>query len=319
MPQSAVTAANSFGMNTDITYRVFGKNAKQAIVSAKSELSRLENKLSRFIQSSEVSKLNLLAGSGRVKISSETYEILSFALHLSEISQGLFDITAEPLIALWDYKHSTQVPKALKIRNVLPKVNFRDLMLDPADQTAGLRKSGQSIDLGGIAKGYASDRCIKVFQEYGITSAVVNIGGNVSTLSNKPDGSLWNVGIRHPRLDGGLIGAVRVNNKAVVTSGDYERYFIDQKGKRWHHILDPTTGYPAESGFISATVVANSAMTADALSTAMFVSGMDKGLEYLSHFPGVEAILVDKHQQVFITQGLKACFQAVDGIKVNII
>lgn len=319
MLQSAVAEASSFGMNTNITYRVFGEKAELAVVDAKSELSRLENKLSRFIPDSEVSKINLFAGKEHVNISCDTYEVLSFAHLLSEISNGLFDITVGPLIDLWDYKHSFHEPEKIKIQSVLSKVNFHDLLLNSQDKAASLQKAGQSIDLGGIGKGYASDRFIKILQKHGVSSAFINIGGNVSTLGNKPDGSLWSVGIRHPRHDGCLIGAVKVIGKAVVTSGDYERYFIDCKGNRWHHILNPTTGYPAKSGLISVTVVADSALAADTLSTAIFVSGINKGLGYLAQFPGTEAVLIDNHQQVFITQGLKECYQAVDGIIANII
>ncbi|AEY67887.1 FAD:protein FMN transferase [Clostridium sp. BNL1100] len=319
MLQFAVTEASSVGMNTDITYRVFGQKAELAVADAKAELSRLENKLSRFIPDSEISKINMFAGKGRVKISYETYEVLSFALLLSEISQDLFDITLGPLIDLWDYKHSFHVPEEAKIQSALFKVNFRDLLLNSQDNTASLRKAGQSIDLGGIGKGYASDRFIEILQEHGVSSAFINIGGNVSTLGKKSDGSPWSVGIRHPRRDNCLLGAVKVISKAVVTSGDYERYFIDSTGTRRHHILNPVTGYPAESGLISVTVVNDNAMIADALSTAIFVAGIDKGIEYLEHFPGAEAVLVDNRQQVFITQGLKECYQTAEGIEVNII
>jgi thiamine biosynthesis lipoprotein len=319
MPEVAVSAFSGFGMNTKITYRVFGEKSEESISLAKMELTRLENKLSRYIQDSEVSRINQSAGEGHVNISSETYEVLSGAIRFSEITQGLFDITIGPLIDLWDYKHSIHVPEKAKIQSVLSMINFCDLLMNSQEKTASLRRAKQSIDLGGIGKGYASDRCVKIFQLYGANSAYINIGGNISTLGNKPDDSPWSVGIRHPRHDGCLIGAVKVTGKAVVTSGDYERYFIDRKSKRWHHILNPTTGYPAESGLISVTVVAASAMTADALSTAIFVAGINKGLGYLAQFPGAEAILVNDHQQVYITQGLKECFQAVEGINVSMV
>ncbi len=314
----AVTEESSFAMSTEITYRVFGENAQSAISAAKSELTRLEQKLSRYIADSEVSKINQSAGAAPVEISEETYDILKFALELSEISEGLFDITVAPLIDLWDYKHKTRVPTDSKIASILPMVNFRDLVLSADKKTACLRRAGQSIDLGGIGKGYASDRCVKALAEQGVSSAFVNIGGNVSTLGNKPDGAPWRVGIRHPRVDGRLIGAVSVTGKAVVTSGDYERYFIDRRGRRWHHILSPTTGYPAQSGLTSVTVVADSAMAADALSTAIFVAGIN-GLRFLNSFSGAEAIVIDDNLQVYITKGLIDCFQADAGIMVTII
>lgn len=319
MLQSAVKEGNSFGMNTEISYRAFGGKTEQAINAMTDELLRLENKLSRFMPESEVSKINQFAGVGHVKISGETYEILLFARQLSEISQGMFDITVAPLVDLWDYKYAEHIPAESRIRNILSKVDYHELVLNPEENIAGLNKLGQSVDLGGIGKGYASDRCIQIFQQYDVSSAYINIGGNVSTLGNKPDGSLWSVGIQHPRSVGRLIGAVRVDGKAVVTSGDYERCFFDSKNKRWHHILNPTTGYPAESGLISVTVIADSAMNADALSTAIFVAGIYKGLGYLAQFPGTEVVIVDENQQVFITQGLKECFQVADGIKINII
>ncbi|MDF2571476.1 MAG: rane-associated lipoprotein involved in thiamine biosynthesis, partial [Sporomusa sp.] len=244
--------------------------------------------------------------------------VLEHALKYSKISQGLFDVTIGPLVDLWDYKHASEPASDIRIQWVLPLANYRDLELDPVKKTAGLKRTGQSIDLGGIGKGFASDRFMEIFKEHGINSAFSNVGGNVSTLGNKPDGSPWNVGIRHPRQDN-LLGAVAVTGKAVVTSGDYERYFIDRKGKRFHHILNPITGYPAESGLISVTIVADSAMTADALSTAMFVAGLERGLAILAKEPASEAVLVDEYLKVFVTHGLRQRFQAAEGIKINYI
>jgi thiamine biosynthesis lipoprotein len=219
---------------------------------------------------------------------------------------------------LWDYKQASEPPAKNKIEGVLHLVNYKDLELDAAQRTAGLKSSGQSVDLGGIGKGFASDRFMEIFRQHGIVSAFSNIGGNVSTLGSRPDGSPWRVGIRHPRREG-LLGAVAVTGKAVVTSGDYERYFIDRKGRRFHHILNPLTGYPAESGLISVTVVADSALTADALSTAVFVAGLERGLAFFSIYPQAEAILVDTRLRVYITRGLRHCFQTAAGIRANAI
>ena len=268
MEQTTVIESDGFCMSTEITYKAFGENAAPAVTQAKAALLRLENILSRFIPGSEVSVINKNAGKGYVNISSETFEVLSCASRISEISRGFFDITVGPLIDLWRYRQSFQVPEDEKIRHVLSLVNYRDLLLNPDEQSASLRRPEQSIDLGGIGKGYISDCLVKTLQKYGIVSAFVNIGGNVSTLGNKPDGSSWSVGIRHPRYIGCLIGAVKVTGQAVVTSGDYERYFIDDTGKRRHHIINPTTGYPVESGLISVTVVADSAMIADEIGRA---------------------------------------------------
>ena len=319
MLQPVIKEASWYGMNTHIICRVIGEEGKKAVLEAEREIVRLEEKLSRFLPDSEISKINLYAGLGTIKVSAETYEVLLFAKRLSEMTKGLFDITIAPLVDLWKYNHFSDIPSRIEIEKTMNKISYEDLMLHHFHRSAGLRRSGQSIDLGGIGKGYASERCISIFKRLGVASAYINIGGNVSTLGNKPDGSPWSVGIRHPRCDDRLIGAVRVTGKAVVTSGDYERCFIDRNGNRWHHILNPTTGYPACSGLFSVTVVAKNAVIADALSTALFVAGSKHGLGYLSKFPGTEAILVDDHLKVTITQGLKDCFQPADGMNVSIL
>ena len=319
MNQGVGLRNNIFCMNTIISFLVYGKRADRAMKRMKNELYDLEKKLSRFIENSEVSRMNQSAGKAFVAISPETYEILSKAILMSEISEGRFDITVSPMIDLWDYQHFVNIPEERKIRSTLAMVDYRDIILKPKEKKAALRKEGQSIDLGGIGKGYASDQCVRTLQKNGISSAFINIGGNVSTLGNKPDSSPWNVGIRHPRKENSLLGVVKVTNKAVVTSGDYERYFIDAEGNRRHHILNPTTGYPVDAGLISVTVIYDNAIIGDALSTAIFASGAEKGMKYLAHFPGAEAILVDNLQQVYVTQGIQESFKATEGVEVSVI
>lgn len=314
-----VAEVSHFGMGTEISHKAFGRHAEEALQAVMGEARKLESILSCFLPGSEISRVNQSAGVKPAKLSSEPYEVLSRAAELSKICQGAFDVTVGPLVDLWDYKHALKAPEEARIRQVLPLVNHCDLLLDPREKTAELRKAGQSIDLGGIGKGFASDRFMEIFKNHGVASAFTNIGGNVSTLGKKPDGSPWRVGIRHPRQIGRLLGAVSVAGEAVVTSGDYERCFFDREGRRYHHILNPATGYPAESGLISVTVVSGSAMTADALSTAVFVSGIEKGGDYLKKFPEAQAVLVDEELQVYITRGLQRWFQAAAGINANIL
>jgi thiamine biosynthesis lipoprotein len=315
---STVAESIHIGMGTQMAHKAFGRDSDKALRAVENESKRLERLLSRFLPESDISRINRSAGVKSEKTSYETYEILSRAMECSTISEGLFDITVGPLADLWDYKYVLEPPTNNKIELILPLVSYNDLILDAVRKTAGLEKSGQSVDLGGIGKGFASDRFMEIFREFGITSAFSNIGGNVSTLGNKPDGSPWRVGIRHPRSNG-LLGAVAVTGKAVVTSGDYERYFLDKEGRRFHHILNPVTGYPAESGLISVTIIADSAITADALSTAMFVAGLEKGITLIEKYPRVEAVLVDEELQVYATRRLRQCFQASAGINVNYI
>ena len=255
-------------------------------------------------------------------VSSETYEVLTSAVGFSEQLEGLFDITVGPLIDLWDgCKVSRKPPPRAIIQSVLPLINYRDIIFAfaPDRKTVALKKTGQSIDLGGVGKGYAADRILAVFAAFGIKSAFTNFGGNVAAIGTKPDGSNWRVGIRHPRQEDALIGAVSIASKSVVTSGDYQRYFMGSDGRRYHHILNPATGYPSESGLISATVVAGSSMVADALSTALFVAGLHQGASFLAAIPGTEAILITQDLQIHITPGLTDSFVAQKGINVNII
>jgi len=318
MSTEAVALGMNCGMGTEMTHMIYGKHGEEAIRSVKGEAARLENMLSPYLPGSEISRINGSAGIRCERLSQEVYEVLSRAVQFSGHTQGLFDITIGPLVNLWDCRHSSVTPDEAEIDQILPLVNHADLILAPREKTAKLHQRGQRIDLGGIGKGYASDRFIEIFRRFGISSAFTNIGGNVAALGVKPDGSPWCVGIRHPRQEKRLIGAVLAADQAVVTSGDYQRYFIDREGKRRHHILNPNTGYPAESGLISVTVVADSGMLADALSTLLFVAGMEKGLELLAHFPGTGAVLVDTELRVYVTRSLKTRFLAAAGTRADL-
>ncbi len=320
MDSSLVAESTNFGMSTVMSHRAFGKHAEEALRAVRDEAVRLEELLSRFLPGSEISMINRSAGVKCEKLSSDTYEVLSRAIEFSSYCKGLFDVTIGPLVTLWNKgKDTFEPPEESTIRRILPLVDYTGLLLDPCEESAGLRRTDQSIDLGGIGKGFVGDKFLEVFKKCGVSSAFTNIGGNVVALGTKPDGSPWRVGIQHPRQENNLLGLVSVADKAVVTSGDYQRYFVGRNGKRYHHILDPSTGYPAESGLVSVTIVADSSMDADALSTILFVAGMEKGLELLRRFSGAEAILVDIDLEVHVTAALKNCFQACEGINVEIL
>jgi thiamine biosynthesis lipoprotein len=307
-------------MGTIMTHKAFGLHAEDSLEAVCREVAWIEGLLSRFLPDSDISRVNGSAGIKSEKASLETYNVLSKAVELSRCFPGCFDVTIGPLVTLWKIgKGSCAQPDESSIKQVLPLVNYRDLILDPREITAGLRNVGQSVDLGGIGKGFAGDKILEVFKRFGISSAYSNLGGNVVTLGAKPDGSPWHVGIQHPRQENRLIGSVSVVNQTVVTSGDYQRYFADSQGKRHHHILDPTTGYPAESGLISVSIVTEKSVAADTLSTIVFVAGMEKGLAFLRSFPETEAILVDSDLQVYVTQGLRYRFQTDKGIEVTIL
>ena len=319
MESSLVAQTTHCAMGTVMTHKAFGLHAQDSLEAVCSELVRIEGLLSRFLPDSDISRVNRSAGIKSERVSPETYEALSSAVEFSQSFPGCFDVTIAPLVTLWKAgQEALARPDEWSIKQVLRLVNYRDLILDPRETTAGLRNAGQSVDLGGIGKGLAGDRIVEVFKSFGISSAYSNLGGNVVTLGSKPDGSPWQIGIQHPRQEDILVGAVSVVNQTVVTSGDYQRAFTDGQGKRHHHILDPTSGYPAESGVISVSIVTDRSVVADPLSTMLFVAGMEKGLTFLRRFPQTEAILVDSDLHVYVTQGLRSRFQAAKGIAVTI-
>jgi thiamine biosynthesis lipoprotein len=320
MENRPVAQVTHCAMGTVMTHKAFGLHAEDSLEAVCREVARIEGLFSRFLPDSEISRVNGSAGMKSEKVSLETYDVLSKAVEFSRSFPGCFDVTIEPLVTLWSMgKESCAQPAESSIKQVLPLVDYRDLILDPGEITAGLRNGWQSVDLGGIGKGFAGDKILDVFKKFGISSACSNLGGNVVTVGAKPDGSPWQIGIQHPRQEDSLIGSVSVVNQTVVTSGDYQRYFTDSQGKRHHHILDPTTGYPAASGLISVSIVSDKSVAADPLSTTVFVAGMEKGLEFLRSWPETEAILVDPDLQVYVTPGLRFRFQAAKGIEVTIL
>jgi thiamine biosynthesis lipoprotein len=307
-------------MGTVITQSVFGVSAGPAQQDANREIARLEALLSRFQADSEVSQINRLAGAGTVCLSPDTLCVLELAVEYSLRCSGFFDVTIGPLVRLWQQcKAERQAPPGAAIDAARALVAHGDLIIEFAAGAAGLRRRGQSIDLGGIGKGYAGDRLLAIYREHDVTSAVINLGGNVVTIGSKPDGSPWRVGVRHPRREDAVLGLVSVTDKAVVTSGDYQRFFVDRDGRRHHHILDPRTGYPADAGLSSVTIVAASSTVADVLSTAVFVAGLEIGSSIIGSCPGVEAILVDTRSRVFLTPGLRGCFEAARDIDVSFV
>jgi FAD:protein FMN transferase len=305
-------------MGTLMSHLAYGEHAGEALAAAQAEIARLEGRLSRFLPGSDISRINQSAGDSPVHVSPETLDVLSQAVQFSGLSRGGFDVTIGPLVALWkNCRDRIHPPDAASIRRILPLIDFQDIDINRLQGTVGLRKVGQSIDPGGIGKGFAGDRVVDVYREYGIRSAYSNLGGNVVTLSSKPDGSPWRIGIQHPRRERDLVGTVSVTGQTVVTSGDYQRFFIGPDGKRYHHILNPVTGYPAESGLTSVTVVCSNSMEADALSTIIFVAGMKKGLDVLRQFPGTGAVLVDTNGTVFVTRELQFQFTPDTNIRLE--
>jgi thiamine biosynthesis lipoprotein len=307
-------------MGTVISGQIYGTDAEEALQASRDEAVRLEGLLSRFIPGSDIDRIKKSAGKGLVAVDADTYDLLSRAVDFSRCCGGCFDVTVGPLVDLWaSAKISLNPPAAADIEKALHLVDYTGILLDSQRNAAGLRTAGQSIDLGSIGKGYAADKILTVMKQHGVDSAYINLGGNVAVLGTKPDGSPWQIGIRHPREENSLIGAVSAVDQSVVTSGDYQRFFMGCDGKRYHHLLDVKSGYPSDSDLISVSVIAGTSVSADALSTILFTAGMKKGLDLIKSFAGVEAVFVDKDQRVFITRGLAKSFQSSHGISVQIL
>jgi len=310
-----------FLMDTVVEIKVYHRNkieAQKAIDSAMEEMRRVEEKMSCFLPGSEVSMINKeallkrekgsLLAEGRISVSDELFSLLKESVRLSELTKGCFDITIYPLWKLWKFEgESAEVPDKEKIEKKLQLVNYKNIIIE--NGKINFAKRGMGIDLGGIAKGYAVDAAIRVLRKKNIKSAMVNAGGDIYVLGRKK-GKPWRIGIRHPRRGEEILGIVEVEDKAIVTSGDYERFFFSE-GKRYHHILNPRTGYPADE-CQSVTIVAKKATFADGLSTGIFVLGPREGMALIENLEEVEGVIVNKEGEVSVSSGLVSKIEYVN-------
>ncbi len=279
-----------YHMGTLWTVEAHGPGAEAAMEAAFTEIGRLDRLLSTYKPDSELSRLNREGAKGWVALSAETWGLVERALGFARMSDGAFDPTVGPLVQLWGFKHMDyRVPPADAIARLRARVGHA---LVDSDAARGIRfkRSGVEVDLGAIAKGYAVDRALAILAERGMTTARVDAGGNQGVFGEPPGGGAWDFGIRHPRREGDVIGWTRLRAGSVSTSGDAERGFW-KDGVRYGHVIDPRTGRPA-AGVLSVTVLASDAERADALSTALYVLGPEKGLEMLRGLPGTEALWV---------------------------
>lgn len=307
---------NEFIMGTIISQKVYGKEAETAVKETWTRLKDIEKLMTINAPGGEINELNGKSGEASVVLSSETLQLLETAKKYAALSDGAFDVTIGPLVKAWGiFTDNPRIPPQEEIDRLLKLIDYNKLIIDIPNSKAELKLKWQMVDLGGIAKGYGGDEAIKIYKKHGIKSAYINLGGNVVVLGDKLDGTPWRIGIQDPRAENGkYIGILTVSNKAVVTSGDYERFF-EKDGKRYHHILDPKKGYPADSGLISTTIITDVSMDADALSTATFVLGLDKGMALVEGLEGVEAIFITKDKKIYTTEGAKEIFTLSDESK----
>ena len=304
------TVKKVFAMDTYMTITCYGEKSEEAADAAVSEIERLDDLLSVGNPESEISVINE-KGSGSV--SSDTMDMIKKAIEVWDETDGAFDITIYPLMVEWGFTSGDfNVPDEKSINELLKYVDSGQIKVDDDNMTVSIGES-QGIDLGGIAKGFTSDRLMEIFEEYGLTSASVSLGGNAQCYNTKPDGSSWKCAIvdpNSPDSSESYLGIIELEDQAAITSGAYERNFTDEEtGKMYHHILDPSTGYPANSGLISATVVSKSGILADALSTSCYVMGLDKSIEFWeNNREDFDLILMTEDNTVYVTEGIKDHF-----------
>ncbi|WP_404364169.1 FAD:protein FMN transferase [Marinobacter sp.] len=272
------------------------------------EFDRINQRMTRYSEDSELSLVNREAGERPVEVSDSLFRVIEEAQRVSKLSNGAFDISFGSVGFLYDYRELKQ-PTDTEVAERLQHVSFRDIVLDAEKQTVAFRKPRMKLDLGGIAKGYAVDRGIGILKARGIHHARLSAGGDMRLLGDKR-GSPWVVGVRDPRSEDSNAVVLPVSDLALSTSGDYERFFIDEAGNRIHHILSPETGRPAK-GIQSVTVMGPDALTTDGLSTAVFVLGVEKGLAMINGLNGIDAIIIDENRDMHYSQGLAAP-EAVD-------
>jgi thiamine biosynthesis lipoprotein len=302
--------SRQFGaLGTLNSIEVFDCTKSKLLDSAFNRVIEIDNRMSAFKHSSDISRLNDHAGREPTALHTETVKLLCMAKAFSVLSGGAFDITVRPLVEMWGIgKKINFIPDSNEIEKIKGLVDYRSVEIDKKNSKAFVKEQGQAVDLGGIAKGYAADEVKRILAQGGVTSALINLGGNIIALGSRPDKKPWRIGIQNPAAaTGDYLGILSLTDKTVVTSGSNERFFV-KDGVCYHHILDPHTGAPAQSGLLSVTVVSSGCSAqADALTTALFVLGAERGIKLLKRF-NADAIFITDDFRVHVTGGLLKAF-----------
>jgi thiamine biosynthesis lipoprotein len=279
--------------------------AKTAVAEGLAEIRRIEQLMSTWKSTSELSRVNASAGKHPVHVGRENMEVLKASLRMAELTEGGFNITVGPAVAAWNVSQEGRIPSQAELDAVRPFISLENVVLDETASTVFLKRAGMQIDVGGIGKGYTADLVVEVMQKAGATAGVVALSGDIKTFGRMPDRERFVFGIQHPRKEQGVIlGRIELENEAVSTAGDYQR-FIMKDGIRYHHILDPATLQPARD-CQSVTIIAKDGVMADGLDTGIFVMGPKKGMALIESLSDVEGVIVDAKGEVMISSGLKS-------------
>ena len=314
-----------FAMDTYMEFTAYGKNSEKAVDAAIEEVQKLDAMLSAENSKSEVYALN---EQGNLQATDDLAELILRGKEIYQETDGLFDDTIYPVMKLWGFPTGNyHVPTAAEVQKKLALVDGNKVEIQTRDSDEKGRDSkekakfvtlgaDQQIDFGGIAKGYTSSRIMDIYKDNGITSGLVNLGGNVQALGTKTDGTKWKIAVQSPDDTEDYLGILSVQDKAVITSGGYERYF-EQDGVTYHHIIDPKTGYPAESGLVSVTIVSTDGTLADGLSTSLFIMGEEKAADFWrEHKDEFDAILMSDDGTLYVTEGLENDFSTERTVEI---
>lgn len=277
--------------------------AQAAATAGFAEIRRLEELLSTWIPTSELSRVNASAGVAPVSVSPETMTVVQGAMQVAEMTDGGFNIAIGPAVEAWNVIEGRQIPTESEMEALRPLVDLQAIRADVRGQTIFLANVGMRIDVGGIGKGYAADQAVSAMKKAGALAGVVGLSGDIKTFGHLPGGRKFPIGVQHPRKEGEVLAFIDLEDEAISTAGDYERFF-EHNGVRYHHILDPLTLQPARR-CQSVTVIAREGIWADGLDTGIFVMGAELGMQLIETLPDVEAIIVDASGQVHVSSGLR--------------
>ncbi|MDI6781001.1 MAG: FAD:protein FMN transferase [bacterium] len=303
--QQRICYDNCLLMDTIAEIKVVGgekKKAKKAIDAAFNRMKKVEEITSFRDPKSELSRINQQADKSLVDVSYEMCEMLKESLKYSKITDGAFDVSIGSLSKLWDFGSNTVPPPRIKIIDSALLVGYEDVKFDINKRQVLFGRKGMKINLNSVNKGYAVEEAAKVLTDAGFHNFLINLGGNIKTMGTNPWGFSWKVGIRHPKSKNNILTTLKLHDMAVATSGDYEHYFISD-GQRYHHILDPQSGYPVSNGCVSVTIITPSAFIANILSTAVFVLGQKAGMDIIEDLEQVEGIIVTD-KDILVSSGL---------------
>ena len=313
---SIISYQQSFQLDTEITISIYDvkETESKTFDAIFDKIDYYEKMISKTIATSEVSQINEQAGIAPVAVSDEIIEMLDIAIGYAEASGGLFDVTIGPVIELWGIgTDHAAVPSETDLKANMAKVNYKNLEINRENKTVYLKEKGMLLDLGAIAKGYIADQVKKLMLESGIKSGIISLGGNILTIGEKPNGNAWSIGVRNPEIEESIneLGILTLKDVSIVSSGVYERYFaVDNQ--RYHHIINPFTGYPEQNDIMSITIVSDKSVDGDSLSTTAFLMGLEKGYAYIESLDGIGAVITMKDKSVYVTDYLKDTFILVD-------